>query len=245
MKCTQLRWLAMVAMAIVGMVSASSALAGSVNPFSPSTADIQSLSDQTAGFSNSQQLSTIDAIHVAPNGIHLDITWRVGQNSDPFGANFGQTFARVSLATYTNGEDSGQGRLLNPPYDGIKWCLMSDHDSFTQPFLQTAPNWTFYEPSTGGTGIPGDMSLQMSVLAFDDARNFSGLTPPNIVQPDGNGQIRANAFGIQLGGPGGLVVGQPVVGHVWITNWVPEPSTVTLSVLGAVGLLGMARRRRG
>lgn len=246
MNYKELRWLVTVAAAIVSMVGASSALAVSVNPFSPSVADIQALSDQTSGFHGGQQLSTIDAIHYTdPNdpmgGIHLDITWRVGQNSDPFEPNFGQTFARVTLARYTNGEDGGQGRLLFPPHDGIKWCLMSDQNSFVQPFIQTAPNWTFYEPGPGGYGIPGDMSMQMVTLDFTDARNFSGLLPPNIVHPDGNGQIRSNAFGLQLGGPGGLVPGQPVPGHVWITNWIPEPSTAMLLLMGAVGVVGVAR----
>lgn len=236
-------WFVAIAVAIAGFVGANCARASTL-PYSPTVADIQSLGDQTSGFSSGQQLSTIDAIHVAPDGIHLDITWRVGQNSDPFGANYGQTFARVSLATYTNGEDSGQGRLLNPPYDGIKWCLMSDHNSFVQPFIQTAPNWTFYEPAGGGNGIAGDMSLQMSLLDFNDARNFSGLTPANIVHPDGNGQIRANAFGIQLGGPSGLVPGQPVVGHVWITQWVPEPSSALLLIVGAAGVFLRARQRK-
>ena len=88
MKYKELRWLMTIAVAIAGMVGASAALAA-VNPFAPSLTDIQSLSDQTAGFHGGQQLSTIDAINYAPDGIHLDITWRVGQNSDPFGPDFG------------------------------------------------------------------------------------------------------------------------------------------------------------
>jgi hypothetical protein len=248
MKYRKLRGLLAAAAAIACMVAASPAMAVSDDPFSPSLADIQALGDVTPGF-NTNQLSTIDAIHLAPDGIHLDITWRVGQNSDPFGPDFGATFPRVSLARYTNGEDGGQGRLLFPRYnhpdwyDGIKWCIMTDTNNFVQPFIQTAPNWTFYEPTPGGYGIPGDMSMQMVTLDFNDARNFSGLLPNNIVHPDGNGQIRSNAFGLQIVGPGGMVPGQPIPGHVWITRWIPEPTTATLLLVGIAGVLGFGRRR--
>ena len=94
MRYTQLRWLMTVAVTIVGMVGASLALA---DPFSPSVADIQALTDQTLSFSNQNQLSTIDAIHAAPDGIHLDITWRTGQMDSSFSPFFGETFTRVVL----------------------------------------------------------------------------------------------------------------------------------------------------
>lgn len=236
MRCRRQCALLTIALAIGSLIVASTLLA---QPFSPSTADIQGLGNSTAA----TNFSTIDAIHVAPNGIHLDVTWRRGQDTDPFGPFFGQNFPRIGLTLFTNGEDSGMGRLLNPPYSGIKWCIMSDRDVFSQPFIQTAPNWTFYEPSNGGNNIPGDMSLQMSVLDFNDARNFAGLQPPNIVHPDANGEIRSNAFGLQIVGPGGLVVGEGVPGHIWITNWVPEPSTAVLLAFGLAGTLGFARRR--
>lgn len=235
------RWLVAVAIAIVGLAGASSALAA-VNPFSPTVADIQALSDNTSGFSSGAQLSTIDAIHIAPDGIHLDVTWRVGQNSDPFGANFGETFARVVLTRYTNSEDSGAGRLLSPPYDGIKWCVMSDLAIQGQPYVQTAPNWTYYQPPSV-IPVPGDMSNTMVTLSFDDARNFAGVTPNTIVHPDGNGQIRSNAMGLQFYSGISLAPGQPVPGHIWITQWVPEPTSATLLLLGAVGFWGRARRR--
>ena len=146
MKCTQIRWLVMIAVAIVGFAGARSALAVAVNPFSPSVADIQALGDNTSGFSSGAQLSTVDAIHVTPDGIHVDVTWRAGQNSDPFGPDYGETFSRVVLTRYTNGDDSGLGRLLSPPYDGIKWCIMTDVGAGGQPYIQTAPNWTYYQP---------------------------------------------------------------------------------------------------
>jgi len=241
MNYRQHRWLAMVAVATIGLASASSALAVAVNPFSPSTADIQALGDNTGGFSNNNQLSTIDAIHVAPDGIHLDVTWRVGTGSDPFGTHPGETFARVVLTRYTNSEDGGIGRLLNPPYDGIKWCIMSDQPVNAQPYIQTAPNWTYYQPPAT-LPIPGDMSSAMATLSFDDARNFNNIMPNTIVHPDANGEIRSNSFGLQLYAGFGLTPGEPVPGHIWITNWVPEPSTGALMLLGLVGLVGRKRR---
>ncbi|MGD9632888.1 MAG: PEP-CTERM sorting domain-containing protein [Pirellulales bacterium] len=237
----QYRWLAMAAVAAICLAGASSALAVSANPFSPSVADIQALSDQTGGFSSNNQLSTIDAIHVAPDGIHLDVTWRVGTGSDPFGEFPGETFARVVLSRFTNGEDTNTGRLLNPPYDGIKWCLMSDQPVSGQPFIQTAPNWTYYQPPST-IPVPGDMSNTMVTLSFDDANNFAGITPNTIVHPDGNGQIRSNSFGLQLYSGFALTPGQPVPGHIWISRWVPEPSSAALMLLGMAGLVGRKRR---
>lgn len=244
MKYRQLCWLATIAVAIESMVGAGSALAQDY--FAPSLADIHGLGNSTS----TSNLSTIDAITIAPDGIHLDVTWRVGQNDDPFGPGFGfQNFPRIGVTKFTNGEDGGKGRILNPRFnhpdwfDGIKWCIMSDTNIFSQPFIQTAPNWTFYEPSAGGNSIPGDMSMQMSILDFSDARNFAGLTPPNIVHPDGNGQIRSNAFGLQIVGPGGMMVGQEIEGHIWITRWIPEPTTATLLLAGLAGILGFGRRR--
>jgi hypothetical protein len=236
-------WFVAVAVAIAGLAGANFALAAAINPFSPSVADIQALGNDTVGFSGGAQLSTIDAINFAPDGIHLDVTWRVGQNADPFGPNFGETFARVVLRGYQNGEDGGQGRLLWPPFDGIKWCVMSDLAIGGQPFIQTAPNWTYYQPPSL-ISVPGDMSNAMVTLSFDDARNFAGITPNTIVHPDANGQIRSNAMGLQFYAGFGLVPGQPVPGHIWITQWVPEPSSAMLLLIGAAGVLGRARQRK-
>jgi hypothetical protein len=236
MKCNQHRWLAMVAVAIVALAGTSSSLAVSVNPFSPSTADIQGLADNTAEFSSSNQLSTIDAIHIAPDGIHLDVTWRVGTGSDPFGTHPGENFARVVLRGFQNGESEGLGRLLNPPYDGIKWCVMSDLPIAAQPFVQTAPNWSYYQPASDPQ-IPGDMSLAMATLSFDSVQQGTGSIPL-----DDNNEIRSNAFGIQFFTSFAMTPGEPVQGHIWISNWVPEPSTAALMLLGMVGLIGRKRR---
>jgi hypothetical protein len=234
MKCRQHRWWATVA--IVSLAGTRSSLAESVNPFSPSTADIQALSDNTAGFSNSNQLSTIDAIHIAPDGIHLDVTWRVGTGSDPFGTHPGENFSRVVLSGYQNNENEGLGRLLNPPYDGIKWCIMSDQPISAQPYLQTAPDWTYYQPASDPQ-IPGDMSLTMATLSFDSTTQNNGS-----VAPDVNGEIRSNSFGLQFFTSFAMTPGDPVQGHIWISNWVPEPSTAALMLLGMVGLIGRKRR---
>ena len=43
------------------------------------------------------QLSTINSITQIPRGIELNVTYRIGQEADPFGANYGLGFARVSL----------------------------------------------------------------------------------------------------------------------------------------------------
>jgi hypothetical protein len=235
----KLGWLLMVAVAIVGMVGASSALA---EFYSPSLAQIQGMSNTTSA----SNASTIDAMHVSPDGIHLDVTWRTGQSDDPFGPNFNlQNFPRVGVSAYTNGADGGLGLNLTNAM-GVKWCLMSDRDIFSQPYVKTAPNWLFYEPTNGGNSIPGDMSMQMSILDFSFAREFDGGVPDTgVVNPDVNGEIRINELGLQIVGPGGIVPGDEVTGHVWITNWIPEPSTATLLLLGAVGLLGRARRRQG
>ncbi len=243
MRCKAHFWFATVASAIVSLSSASTAIG---RPFDPLTADIQSLIDVTSSFHSGQQLSTIDAIRFAPAAIRLDVTWRVGQLDDASSPFYGTTIPRVSLAKYVNNEDGGLGRLLFPGLDGIRWRISTDHDSYVQPFVQTAPNWTFYEPIPIGNTIAGDLNGQWSAILFDNAQNYSGITPNTIVHPDGNGEIRVNAFGLQFGGPAGLVPGQELQGHIMIFDWnvEPEPSTAILMVMGVAGLLSQARRSR-
>jgi hypothetical protein len=239
------RQLCLMAIAVIaGLAGVTSALAAAVHPFPPSVGDIQALSDNTSGFSSGNQLSTIDAIHTTPTGILLDVTWRVGQNSDPFGANFGETFARVVATRYTNSEDSNQGRLLSPPYDGIKWVIKSDQPIGGQPYIQTAPDWTYYQPPNL-ISVPGTQTDTAVTLSFDDARNFAGKTPNTIVHPDANGQIRSNSMGLQFYAGFALTPGQPVPGHIWISTAVPEPNTAVLLIFGTVTLVGRSRKGRG
>jgi PEP-CTERM motif-containing protein len=239
MKCRQLRCLVVIAVAIAGLVTTSSAFALSVDPYKITVADAQGLGNST----DANNLSKITAMTVAPDGIHLDVDWALGQNSDPFGANFGQTFARIGLTVFTNSENGGAGRTLSPK-DGILWNIESDLAlQNAQPFLQTPPNWTFYEPSIAYP-IAAGMVPSPALLDFTaNTNNFSGLPAGVVTIEDGSGLVHANAMGVQIVGPAGLVPGQVVHGHVWIVG-VPEPSTIMLSVLGAIGLVGLARRRR-
>jgi hypothetical protein len=233
-----------IAVAVVGLASAYSALAVSVNPYLVPLADVQTLADNTSGFSGGAQLSTIDGIHLIPNGITLDVTWRVGQNSDPFGANFGETFSRVVLGKYMNSEDSGQGRLLFPGNDGVQWNISSDTPLGAQPYIQTAPSFVYYQPPSL-FAIPGTSTTTTATLSFDDANNFNGITPNTIVHQDVNGQIRADALGLQFYPSIGLTPGQPVSGHITLTAAVPEPTTAMLLFAGIVGVVAKFRQRRG
>ena len=233
-----------IAIAVVCAASAGSALAVAVNPYNVPLADIQTLADNTSGFSGGAQLSTIDAIHIIPNGITLDVTWRIGQNTDSFSPNYGETFARVVLGKYMNSEDSGQGRLIFPGNDGVQWNISSDTPLGTQPYIQTAPSFTYYQPPSL-LSIPGTSTTTTSTLSFDDARNFAGVTPNTIVHQDVNGQIRSDALGLQFYPSIGLTLGQPVSGHITITAAVPEPSSVMLLFAGVAGVVAKSRRRRG
>jgi PEP-CTERM motif len=234
MRCTY-RWqLLAVAVAIVGMVGASSAFA---DPYSPSVAEIQALNDNTGEFSQDNQLSTVEDIHIAPDGIHVDVIWRRGQNQSSFDPYFGEGFSRIVLRSFQNGEDGGAGRLLFPGYDGIKWCVMSDLGVGAQPFIQTAPGYSYFQP-TNDTPVPGDMSNTMATISFNDVKQDPGMIPL-----DDNNEIRSYAWGLQLFGPF-PDLGVEVPGHIWIKRWVPEPSSAVLLLMGAVGLVGRVRRRQ-
>jgi PEP-CTERM motif-containing protein len=237
-------WLVAIAVAVVGLASACSALAVSVNPYSVPLADIQTLADNTSGFSGGLQLSTIDAIHTLSNGISLDVTWRVGQNTDSFSPNYGETFGRVVLGKYMNNEDSGQGRLIFPGNDGIKWNISSDTPLSSQPYIQTAPSFVYYQPPST-IAIPGTSTTTTSTLSFDNANNFNGILPNTIVHQDANGQIRADALGLQFYPSIALTPGTPVTGHITLTASVPEPTSVMLLFAGVAGIAAKFRRRRG
>jgi len=231
MRCTY-RWQLMaVAVAIVSMFGASAAFAV---PYSPSVAEIQSLGNDTSNFSGGLQLSTIDNVSFSPDGIHVDVTWRVGaQVTDPFGENYGETFSRIVLDGFQNNENGGAGRLLFPIYDGIKWCFMSDTPLTVQPFILTPPNYSYYQP-LNDPQVPGDMSNTMVAL------NFNSTNPA--LPLDINGEIRSYGWGFQIFGPS-PTPGTSVQSQIWIRNWVPEPSSAVLLLIGLVGLVGRTRRQ--
>ena len=77
----------------------------------------------------------------------------------------------------------------------------------------------------------------MATISFNDTEQNGS------VALDDNGEIRSNAFGMQFFGPS-PALGEEVQGHIWISHWVPEPSTAVLLLMGVVGLVGRARRRQ-
>lgn len=245
-----LRRLAMLALALVGLNGAGSAWAV---PYVWNASQIQGLSDVTAGFhGGAGQLSTINSITPIPLGIELDVTYRIGQESDPFGADYGLGFARVSL----------QGGLGFPGLDlgafsssSVK--VTTTTDITAQSFLQTdftenggaiddgdatpdeSFSFLFWEHNDSvATGGPTDVDFD-----FSSGTEFSGdwnVANPQPVQ--GTNAIRA--WGIQLAKFSGMSVGQSVNATIRIEGVIPEPASAALFVLGAFGMLSIGRRRR-
>lgn len=250
MKYRQLRGLMMVAVAIVGMVGASQSFAV---PYQWNVGQLQGLADVTPGFHSggAPQLSTINSITPIPNGVEVNVTFRVGQETDPFGADYGRTFARVSL----------QGGLGFPGADASAFTSSSfkvttTTDFTAQSFLQTdftengttiddgdatpgeAFSFLFWEHNDGvGTGGPTDVDFD-----FTSGNEFSGtwnLANPQQVQ--GTNAIRQ--FGVQLGKFSGVAVGQPITATIRIEGVIPEPGCAMLASLATIGVVGFARRR--
>ncbi|HEY3394503.1 MAG TPA: hypothetical protein VGK58_17455 [Lacipirellulaceae bacterium] len=249
MKYRQLRWLLTIAVAIVGVISAKSAPAV---PYEWLVNQIQGLADVTPGFhGGAGQLSTINSITPIPNGVELAVTYRIGQETDPFGANYGLGFARVSL----------QGQLGFPGLDlsantSSSFKVTTTTDVTAQSFLQTdftengttiddgdattgeSFSFLFWEHNDGVTiGGPTDVDFD-----FSSGTEFSGdwgLANPQAVQ--GTNAIRA--WGVQLAKFSGMTIGEPVNATIRIEGVVPEPCTALLAVLAAAGLVGVTRRR--
>jgi hypothetical protein len=235
--------------AVISMFGASSALAV---PYVWTADQIQGLADVTPGFHGPPgQLSTINSITPIPNGIELNVTFKVGQNTDPFAPDFGHTFARVSL----------QGQLGFPGMDlsaftSSSFDVTTTTDVTVQSFLQTdftengttindgdanpaeAFSFLFWEHNDGvATGGPTAADFDFaSGTEFDG--NW-GLANPQPVQ--GTNAIRA--WGLQLGKFSGIVLGQPITAVIRIEGVIPEPATLSLVALAGFGMIGFARRR--
>jgi hypothetical protein len=237
-----------VALAIAGVVGARSALGV---PYDWTAAQIQGLADVTSGFhGGAGQLSTINSITPTPNGIELNVTYRIGQESDPFGANYGLGFARVSLSG-----GLGSPGLNLSGFTSSKLKITTTTDLTVQSFLQTdftenggtindgdanpseAFSFLFWEHNDGiGPGGPTNVEFD-----FASGTEFSGdwgLANPQSVQ--GTNAIRA--WGMQLAKFSGMAIGQPIEATIRIEGVIPEPTT---GILGAAlfGLLGIVRRR--
>jgi hypothetical protein len=245
----------LIVVAIVSTLGERPALAV---PYEWSIGQIQSLVDVTPAFHSggAPQLSTIHGITPIPNGVELKVTYRIGQDSDPFGSDYGRTFARVSL----------QGDLGFPGVDASAstsslFKVTTTTDITAQSFLQTdftengttiddgdanaGESFSFLfwehvdEMATGGpTNVDFDFS---SGTEFDG--NGAG---PNVWNGDNPKAVQGvNAirnWGLQLAKFSGVAVGQPVAATIRIEGVVPEPGSAVLAGLAVLGLVGFARR---
>lgn len=248
MRYSQVQWLIAIAVAIVSVTSASVLLAA---PYQWTPGQIQGLVDVTPSFhGGAGQLSTINSITPIPNGVEVDVSYRIGQEADPFGPNYGLGFARVSL----------QGQLGSPGLDlsgftSSSLTITTTTDITAQSFLLTdftengttiddgdaTPNeafsFLFWEHNDGvATGGPTDVDFDFaSGTEFDGSWNLSNPQP---VQ--GTNALRA--WGIQFGKFSGMTIGEPVQATIRIEG-VPEPTTLVMAGLAAVGAFASARRR--
>jgi hypothetical protein len=226
-------------LAIVALAAMAVAQAHAQN-YQPTPAQIQALTDQTTGFhSSGTQYSVINSITPIPGGIELDVSFAYGQNTSSFDPFPGIPFARVSLQGFPGGLDLTAN-------SGIDWVVSASAPGVTaQTFLQTAPNWTFYEGNPSQS-LVGDGSDEDVALSFSSANNFSGILPAGIVHTDVDGKILANAWGIQFGMfdlSSQVGLGQPFDVTIQITSAIPEPSCLVLVGASIVGLAASRRRR--
>jgi hypothetical protein len=197
------------------------------------------------------QLSTIDSITPIPRGIELGVTYRVGQEADPFGPNYGLGFARVSL-------QGGLGTGLN--LGGLTSSdlrITTSTDITAQSFVQTdftesgtvndgdatpgeAFSFLFWEHNDGVTAAGGPTIVDFD---FASGTEFGAWDLPNPQAVQGTNTVRA--WGLQLAKFSGVVVGQPVSATIRIESLVPEPSTAAMIGFAVLGLLRFARRRIG
>jgi hypothetical protein len=240
------------------LVGASGAVAAS--PYLWNVTQVKSLVDATTAFHGTAppQLSTINSLTQIANGIQLDVTFNAGtQTTDPFGAGYGLTFARVSLA------GSLPAALDLSGSSGTQWKITSDKALTAQDYLKTS--WT----ETGAANVAGpdndgDATFPEAFsfafwehnnavsagVPLNDFNSFSdgttnvftsGWDKPN-PQAITVGTNNVQEMGVQLAGSG-ITPGQPVHAIITITG-VPEPATLTLAGLASLGAIGFARRRK-
>lgn len=223
-------------LAIVALAALTAANSHAQN-YTPTPAAIQALGDATSGFHSSTQYSVINSITPIPGGIELDVSFAYGQDTSSFDPFPGTAFARVSLQGFPGGLDLTSS-------SGIEWIVSASAPGVTaQTFIQTAPDWTFYETASAPT-LVGDGNPESVVLSFSNANNFSGVTPEGIVHTDADGKILANAWGLQFGMfdlSSQVGLGQPFDVTIQITSAIPEPSCL---VLVGASLIGLAAPRR-
>jgi hypothetical protein len=250
MKYRQHRGWLTIAVAIVSLVGASSALAA---PYEWIIGQVQQLVDVTPGFhGGAGQLSTINSITPIPNGISLDVTYRIGQETDPFGPNYGLGFARVSL----------QDGLGFPGFDLSAFTSSAFQVTTTVPitaqsFIQTdftengttiddgdaTPNesfsFLFWEHNDGlAAGGPTNVDLD-----FSSGTEFDGNW--NVASPQAiKGTNAIRAWGVQFASGVAMAVGQPVNATIRIEGVIPEPTAALLAGIAVLGLAGFVRRSR-
>ena len=250
MRFAQFRELLVVAVAAVGMLFGVTARADS---YQWTIAQIQELADVTPAFhGGAGQLSTIDSITPIPTGIQLDVTYRIGQEADPFGPDYGLGFARVSL----------QSCCFNAP--GLDLSAFSSSSlKVTTSIPVTAQSFIYTDFTENGTTIddgdatPGESFSQLfwehndSLPAggptevdfdFSSASEFDGnwgVSNPQSIQ----GADAVRCWGMQLAKFSGMTIGQPVQATITIEGVVPEPASVALVGLAVMGLVALVRSR--
>jgi hypothetical protein len=246
MTCRQQLWL-IIALAVVSTVGTHSTLAV---PYHWGPGQIQNLANVTAAFhGGAGQLSTIDSITPIPRGIQVNVTYRVGQEADPFGPNYGLGFARVSL-------QGGLSTGLNiGSFTSSDLRITTTTDITAQSFVQTdfteggsvndgdaTPGETFsflfWEHNDGVTSAGGPTIVDFD---FASGTEFGAWDLPNPQPVQGTNTVRS--WGLQLAKFSGVVVGQPVTATIRIESLVPEPATLALVVLATLGIIGFGRRR--
>ncbi len=249
MRCKKLLWL-VAAVAVVSVVGTRSTLAV---PYHWGPGQIKNLANVTAAFhGGAGQLSTINSITQIPRGIELNVTYRIGQEADPFGANYGLGFARVSL-------QGGLSTGLNiGSFTSSDLRITTSTDITAQSFVQTdfteagsvsdgdaTPGETFsflfWEHNDGVTAAGGPTTVDFDFASGTEFDGNWGLASPQAVQ----GTSTVRSWGLQLAKFSGVVIGQPVTATIRIESFVPEPATAALVGLAVLGLVSFGRHRHG